>query len=321
MAAEAQLILVTGATGFVGRVLCDALLARGYAVRAATRAGVTLPIGVTQVPVGDIGPDTGWKEALRGVDTVVHLAARTHVLNDNASDPLREYRRINTEGTARLSTAAAHAGVRRFVFLSSIKVNGERTTVQPYSADDVPHPEDAYGLTKWEAERALRAVEQHTRMEAVILRPPLVYGPGVKANFRRLMQLVARGVPLPLAAVRNRRSMVYVENLADAICACIAARQAAGKTYLVSDDADLSTPDLICALARALHVRPRLFSVPPRLLTAAGALLGQRDQVARLTSCLQVDSMPLRNELGWRTPWSIERGLAKTAAWWRAENR
>jgi nucleoside-diphosphate-sugar epimerase len=321
MAAGAQLILVTGATGFVGRVLCEALLTRGYAVRAATRGSARLPAAVVQVQVGELGPHTDWNEALRGVDTVVHLAARTHVLSDPASDPLREYRRINTEGTARLATAAAQAGVRRFVFLSSIKVNGEYTTADPYSAQDTPHPEDAYGVTKWEAERALRAVERHMGMGVVVLRPPLVYGPGVKANFRRLMQLVARGVPLPLGGVRNRRSMIYVENLADAICACIAAPQSAGRTYLVSDGTDLSTPDLIRALALAFGVRPRLFAVPVPLLAAVGAVLRRPDQVARLTRSLQVDSTPLRNELGWRPPWSVEEALAKTAAWWRADTK
>lgn len=316
-----SLVLVTGATGFVGRALCDALVSRGYAVQAATRTPVSLPPPVGQITVGDVGPHTEWSQALRGVETVVHLAARTHVLKDTATDPMREYRRVNTEGTARLATAAARAGVRRFVFLSSIKVNGEATAAQPYTAEDMPHPEDGYGKTKWEAERAIRGVERHTGMECVILRPPLVYGPGVKANFLRLMKLVARGVPLPLAAVQNKRSMVYLGNLVDALCASVAAPAAAGKTFLVSDGRDLSTPELVRALAAALAVRPRLFSVPVPLLAALGGVLGRRREIDRLTRSLQVDSTPLRTELGWQPPHTIEDGLAQTAAWWRAQNR
>ena len=319
MAASAPLILVTGATGFVGRALCEALVARGYAVRAATRNPSTPQAAVEPCVVGDIGPHTEWSQALRGADAVVHLAARTHVLHDTVDNPLHEYRRSNTEATARLATAAARAGVRRFVYTSSIKVNGERTTAQPYTAEDTPRPEDAYGTTKWEAERALRAVEKHTGMEAVILRPPLVYGPGVKANFLRLMQLVARGVPLPLAAIDNRRSMLYLGNLVDALCLCLSAPDAAGKTYLVSDGRDLSTPDLVRALAQALGVRPRLFAVPVGVLAAGAALFGQRARIDRLTNSLQVDSTPLREELGWQPPYSVEQALALTAQWWRAQ--
>lgn len=309
--------LVTGATGFVGQRLLAALLARGEPVRAVTRAAVALPPGVEHATIPGIDVHTEWTVALRGIETIFHLAARTHVLKDGAADPLREYRRINTEGTARLATAAARCGVRRFVFLSSVKVNGEATTARPYTEHDTPRPEDAYGQTKWEAERALRAVTQHSAMEAVILRPPLVYGPGVKANFLKLMDLVARGVPLPLGAVHNRRSLVYVDNLVDALCTAAVHPAAAGQTFMVSDGEDVSTADLVRALACALGVRPRLLSVPPALLTAAGTALGRRALVARLTGSLQVDAGFLRETLTWQPPCTLEQGLAATAAWYR----
>lgn len=311
--------LVTGGDGFVGSRVCDLLARRDYRITSASRnaaaragAGPYRRVALDLTGHGDLRP------LLEGVDCVVHLAARTHVMRDTAADPLREYRRINTEGTSKLATAAARAGVRRFVFLSSIKVNGEQTTTRPYTEADEPHPEDAYGITKWEAERALRVVESRTGMEVVIVRPPLVYGPGVKANFLRLMQLVARGVPLPLGAIDNRRSMVYVGNLADAVRACVELPQAAGKTYLVSDGADLSTPQLIRALAQALRVKPRLVGMPLPWLTVAAAALGQGALVSRLTQSLQVDSTRLREDLGWHPPYTVDAGLAETAAWFQA---
>lgn len=312
-------ILITGGDGFVGRWVCDLLSRRDYRIisasrTAAARAGAD---AYRRIALDLTGHDD-LRPLLEGVDCIVHLAARTHVMRDSAADPLREYRRVNTEGTAKLATAAARAGVRRFVFLSSIKVNGERTTTRPYTATDEPHPEDAYGLTKWEAERALRAVEARTGMQVAILRPPLVYGPGVGANFLRLMRLVARGVPLPLGAVDNRRSMIYVGNLADAVRACVETPQAAGETYLASDGADLSTPQLIRAVAHALGVEPRLFAMPVPWLAAAAALLGQRATISRLTQSLQVDSSRLRGHLQWQPPFTAEAGLAETAAWFRA---
>jgi nucleoside-diphosphate-sugar epimerase len=313
-----QSIFITGGDGFVGRSVCDALARRDYRIISASRTAATRAqsdayrrIALDLTGHGDLSP------MLEGVNCVVHLAARTHVMRDTAADPLREYRRINTEGTARLATAAARAGVRRFVFLSSIKVNGENTTAAPFTEGDEPHPEDAYGLTKWEAERALRVVEARTGMEVVIVRPPLVYGAGVTANFLRLMQLIARGVPLPLSGIDNRRSMIFVRNLADAVRACIESPHAAGNTYLASDGVDLSTPELIRRLAHALAVRPRLFAMPQSWLTAAAAVLGQRAQLSRLTQSLQVDSTRLREHLQWTPPYSIEAGFAETTAWFR----
>lgn len=310
-------ILVTGATGFVGGTLCSLLAERGYLVRRALR---TPSAAYPHDPVvGDVAEPSEIAAALRGVHAVIHLAARTHVLRDTAENPLAEYWRINVLGTRRLASAAAAAGVRRFVFLSSIKVNGERTTSRPYSAEDAPQPQDGYGVSKWEAEVALQEIAAKAGIESVILRPPLVYGPGVKGNFLRLLALVARGMPLPLAAIDNRRSLVHVGNLADAIAACMEAPQAAGRTYLVSDGEDLSTPELARRMAVALKVRSRLFACPTSWLERAGALLGRRDEIARITGSLQVDSTTLRRELGWRPPYTVDQGLEDTAAWYRVE--
>jgi len=317
MAGERR-ILVTGAGGFIGSALVPALSAAGYATRRAVRRlpEQQSPEGETTA-VGDIDETTDWTEALRDIEIVLHLAARTHVLHETASDPLAAYRRVNVKGTRRLATQAAAAGVRRMVFLSSIKVNGERTFARPYTEDDTPQPEDAYGTTKWEAEQTLRAIGRETGLEVVILRPPLVYGPGVKGNFLRLMKLVSRGSPLPLASVRNQRSMVYVGNVVDAILTCIKAPAAAGRIYLVSDGHDLSTPDLVRALARCLGVAPRLFPFPPSFLMLAASLVGKREEAARVLGSLQVDSSRIQRELGWRPPRMTEDGLAQTARWFR----
>jgi len=311
-------ILVTGANGFIGRALCGELAASRRAVRKAVRAPVAgLPDAVA---VGDLGPDTDWRAALEGVRGVVHLAARTHVLHETAADPLAEYRRINVAGTEQLARAAAACGVGRFVFLSSVKVNGERTGERPYSEDDAPRPEDAYGVSKWEAEQALARVAAETGLETTVLRPPLVYGPGVKGNFLRLMNLVARGVPLPLGAIANRRSVLYIGNLVDAIIKALAAPQAAGKTWLVSDGEDVSTPELVRALAQALGVKPRLLPLPLAALRVAAALAGRRDELTRLAGSLQVDSARLRRDLGWQPRYTLVQGLEQTARWYHSRS-
>lgn len=227
------------------------------------------------------------------------------------------YRRVNVDGTVKLARDAAARGVKRFVFLSSVKVHGERISDRPFSEGDIAHPEDAYGISKWEAERALAQIGKDTGMEVVVLRAPLVYGPGVKANFLRLMRLVARGVPLPFASVTNLRSVLYVGNLVDAIIRSLEAPAAAGKTYLVSDGEDVSTPDLIRALAGALQVPARLFPCPVAVLRAAAAVLGRGEEMARLVGSLQVDSSRIRSELGWRPRYSLADGLRETARWFR----
>ncbi len=308
-----RMILVTGATGFVGSTVHEALNGRTVC-RALRQAAVDALPG--DVVVGDIGPDTDWRAALQGIDCVVHLAARTHVLQEDAADPLAAYRRVNVEATRHLAQQAAAAGVRRFVFLSSIKVNGESTNEYPFTANDAPQPLDAYGITKHEAEDVLRRIGADTGMEIVILRPPLVYGPGVKGNFLRLLRAIARGMPLPLASIHNRRSLVYIGNLVDAIITCMDAPAAAGKTFLVSDGEDVSTPDLIRKLATAMGRTPRLLPCPVALLKFGAAVLGKRAEVLRLTGSLTVDSSRIRAELGWQPPFSVAQGLVETGRWY-----
>ncbi len=310
---RAKLTLITGASGFVGTALAAALQGRNIR-RASSRPVADVLPG--DVVVGDIGGDTDWQAALSGVDCVVHLAARTHVPDKSDPDALGAYRKINVEASRRLAQQAAAAGVRRFVFLSSIKVNGEATDAQPFTRDDVPQPLDAYGISKREAEDALRRIGANTGMEIVILRPPLVYGPGVKGNFLHLMRAIARGTPLPLASISNRRSLVYIGNLIDAIITCMDAPAAAGKTYLVSDGEEVSTPALIRKLAAALGKPPRLLPCPPALLHCAATLFGRQAAVMRLTGSLTVDSAALRTELGWQPRYSLDQGLNATARWY-----
>jgi nucleoside-diphosphate-sugar epimerase len=311
-------VLVTGANGFIGRALCDVLAASGRRVRKAVR--IRVPGLPDAVAVDDIGPDTDWRTALEGVSGVVHLAARTHVLRETATDPLAAYRKINVSGTERLARSAAASGIRRLVIVSSVKVSGERTEERPFTEDGAPRPEDAYGVSKWEAEQSLSRIAAETGLEVVALRPPLVYGPGVKGNFLRLMNLVARGVPLPLGAVDNRRSLIYTGNLAGAIVKALDAPQAAGRTYLVSDGEDVSTPDLVRGLARALGVKPRLLSLPLSALDLGARLAGRRAEFVRLTSSLQVDSSRIRRELDWRPPFTLAQGLELTAKWYHARS-
>jgi len=312
-----EVVLVTGANGFVGRALCEALAASGRRVKRALR--IAQPGVPDAVAVGDIGADTDWRSALEGVSSVVHLAARTHVLRETAADSLAEYRRVNLDGTRRLAQQAGRAGVRRLVFVSSIKVNGE-VTERPFTEDDAPRPEDAYGVSKWEAEQALVRVAGETGLQVAVLRPPLVYGPEVKGNFLRLMGLVARGTPLPLASITNRRSLIYVGNLVDAVIKAIDVPAAAGRAYLVSDGEDVSTPDLVRAIARSLGVAPRLLPCPPAMLRLGAALTGKRAELARLTGSLQADGSRARRELGWQPRLSLAQGLSATARWYYSQS-
>ncbi len=307
--------LVTGANGFVGMALCDALQKQGWMVRRALRTGNAAAGVFDDAAVGDIGPATDWQRALSGIDAVIHLAARTHVMHDAAADPLIEYRRVNVDGTQALALAAEAAGVRRFILLSSIKVNGEATGVRPYTEHDVPRPEDAYGISKLEAEQALKAAATH--MQTVVLRPPLLYGPGVKGNFLRLMRAIERGLPLPLGSVHNRRCLLYVENLVDAIMLCLDHPAAAGQTYLLADeDEGVSTPELVRAIASAMNKPARLLPFPPGLLKIAAAAVSKSAAASRLVGSLQIDSGKIRCDLGWQPRYTLAEGLRPTAEWY-----
>ena len=313
-----ETVLVTGANGFIGSALCHALVEAGHVPRAAVRRIVPGSKGPEPaIGVGEIDGNTDWSKALRGIECIVHLASPSDPQHGSPADSLAEYRRVNVAGSRRLAEQAAAAGARRLVFMSTIKVNGERTAERAYTENDVPRPEDAYGISKQAAEQALRDVAQKTGIEIVVLRPPLVYGPGVKGNFLRLINLVARGVPLPLGAVDNRRSFIYSGNLAGAIVKALDAPQAAGRTYFVSDGEDVSTPDLVRGLARALGVKPRLLSLPLAALRLGATLAGKRAEFARLTGSLQVDSSRILRELGWQPRFSLTQGLTETARWYR----
>jgi nucleoside-diphosphate-sugar epimerase len=306
-------VLVTGATGFVGTTLIARLVNdRRFDVRGAVRREASaLPAGVERIAVGDLTPEVDWQHAVAGADAVVHLAARVHVMREAAADSLEEFRRVNVEGSLNLARQAAVAGVRRLVFLSSVKVNGEMGT---FTEADIPAPEDAYGISKLETELGLRRIAAETGMEVVIIRPPLVYGPGVKANFQALIRAVARGIPLPLGAIENRRSLVALDNLVDSILTCIGHPAAANETFLVSDGEDLSTTDLIRRLARAMGRPARLIPVPAAVLMAGASLLGKREVAQRLLGSLQVDISKALRVLGWVPRVSVDEGLRRAVA-------
>jgi nucleoside-diphosphate-sugar epimerase len=295
------------------------MLANGWQLRGTVRVeedAVFLPAGLEAIQILSISSDTDWSIVLIGVDVVVHLAARVHVMHDTAVDPLAEFRQVNVAGTERLARMASEAGVRRFIYLSSVKVNGEGNVI-PYTEHDTPVPEDPYAISKWEAEEVLQKVSRETGLEVVILRPPLVYGPQVKANFLRMLEVVKRGIPLPLASINNRRSLIYLGNLVDAIITCINHHKAAGQTYLVSDGEEVSTPELIRQVAVALGKPARLFPFPPSFMKLAGSIIGKSDAVERLLGSLVVDSSKIRRELGWMPPYTMEEGLEETAEWFK----
>lgn len=313
-------VLVTGANGFVGFALCARLRKNGVSVREAVRTLNLHPSGAEAVAIGSLSSETDWTAALRNVEQVVHLAARVHVMNERSSDPLTEFRHANVEGTANLARQAGAAGVRRIVFLSSIKVNGEFTQEgRPFTADDDPAPKDPYGVSKHEAEQVLREIAADTGMEVVIIRPPLVYGPGVKANFESMMRWLARGVPLPLAAVtENRRSLVAMDNLVDLVVTCLSHPAAANQTFLVSDGEDLSTADLLRRIGVALGHPTRLFYMPPSVLKIGAKVVNKPGIYQRLCGSLQLDITKTRQLLGWNPPVSVDEGLLRAAQGFRA---
>lgn len=313
-------ILVTGANGFVGRALCGYAASHGFHVKAATRSACHFDGGVKNVITGTVDGDTDWVAALSGIDVVIHLAARVHVMRDDSSDPLAEFRRVNTAGTEHLARSAAASGVERLVYVSSIKVNGEETCDgRIYSEQDVPAPQDHYGVSKWEAELALHRVARETGLEVVIVRPPLVYGSGVKGNFAQMLRAVAHSVMLPFGLVHNQRDLVYVGNLVDALIACASHPLAAGQTYLVSDGEAVSTPELLRRLAEAMNVSSRVFPFPEAFLKLMGKLAGKSAQIERLLGSLRVDSGKIRHELNWVPPYTLHEGLEATAKWYLAK--
>ncbi|MBU4491097.1 MAG: SDR family oxidoreductase [Euryarchaeota archaeon] len=312
-------VLITGADGFVGKALCAEMVSRGWNVRASVRSREkikSLPEEIEVIETGLIGPDTEWKDALDNVESVVHLAGRVHIMDDSSSDPLSEYRIINTAGTEKLARSAASSGIRRFIFMSTVKVNGEGRE-EPYNEEDVPGPVDPYGISKWEAEEKLKIIGYETGMETVIIRAPMVYGPGVKANFIRLIKAVDRGIPMPFLSVNNRRSLIYFGNLVDSIIACLNHQKAAGQTYLVSDNEDVSTPELIRQMEEALGKPARLFYLPLFMLRLAGVITGKSKEINRLTDSLAVDSSKIRKELGWNPPFTLAQGLKETSEWYK----
>jgi nucleoside-diphosphate-sugar epimerase len=315
---KSSCILITGASGFVGCALSSRLIRDNWHVRGtllATEAPSGLIQGVEPILIEPLGPATSYEHALKNVDVVIHLAARVHVMKDTAADPLKEFRFTNTEGTICLADQAAAAGVKRFVFMSTIGVNGNMSGNRAFTESDDPSPHNPYSVSKLEAEHGLREISEETGMEVVIVRAPLVYGPGNPGNFLSLLRTIAKGIPLPLASVYNRKSFLYVENLADALACCVFNPNAAGHTYLVSDGEDVSTPELIRRVASAMEKPARLFPFPTGLMRYAGKLFGKSSAVERLVGSLQVDSSRIRRELGWKPPLTMEQGLVKTVAW------
>jgi nucleoside-diphosphate-sugar epimerase len=310
-------ILVTGATGFIGQPLVSYLVNLGYSVRAIVRRPRLLDgIKASLIQIDAMDEETNWREMLQGVDTIIHLAARVHIMRSAEKNPAAAYQRVNVDATRQLAQIAAQVGVRRFVFISSIKVNGESTEAIPFTEEFPVNPQDFYAVSKWNAERVLADISAKTGMELVILRLPLVYGPRVKANFLRLLTASYHGIPLPFASINNRRSLIYVGNLVSAIQACAEHPAAAGHTFLVSDGEDLSTPDLIRRIAFSLGHPSRLCRMPASLLKGIARLLHRTEEVERLLESLVIDSSKIRRLLDWHPPYSVDQGLVETAKWY-----
>jgi nucleoside-diphosphate-sugar epimerase len=305
-----QKILITGASGFVGRKICNTLHSRSIPFIAAVRDNAK----GNQFKVGNLTDATKWTDVLYGCDVVIHLAARVHVMKDNARAPLDAYRAVNVDATMNLARQAVEQGIKRFIFVSSVKVNGEMTTDKPFCASDRPAPVDPYGQSKFEAECALRTLSRDTGLELVIVRPPLVYGPGVRANFLKLMQFVKLGLPLPFGMVQNRRSMVSLNNLIDLLILCIYHPNAVGKVFMVSDDDDLSLPDLILLIAKSMGKNPIMVPVPVDLMMVCARIFGKTENANRLFGSLQVDITNTKECLGWQPVESVETAVKKTVS-------
>ena len=312
-------ILITGATGFVGRALLENLkLKKKYLIHLSARTNQEkLFEGEKTFNIGEIDANTNWKDALDGVDCIVHCAARAHTTEKKQTHLLNAYRRINVDGTRNLAKQAVAIGIKRFIFLSSVKVNGEETiTSKSFKYDDIPQPEDAYGISKWEAEQALLEISKQTGLELVIIRAPLIYGVRIKGNFLRLLDLIYKQIPLPLFNINNSRSFIGLDNLVDLITHCIDHSKATGKTFLVSDGEDISTPDLIRKLSKIMDRSTRLFSFPISIFKLMGYLIGKTTEVNRLIGSLRVNSCHTRKILEWNPPFSLDEGLEKTVRWY-----
>ena len=311
-----QQILLTGASGFVGQAIARACLAQDVALICPSRRPLAWQDADMRNPiVSDMSADTDWSAHLQGVGIVIHSAARVHVMQETASDPLAQFRAVNVDASLQLARQAAAAGLKQFIYLSSVKVNGEATEPgHPFTADDMPKPQDAYGISKQEAELALLQLASETGMAVTIIRPPLVYGPGVKANFLSMLRMVRRGLPLPLGSIHNQRSFVYLGNLVDLVLHCRLHEAARNQVFLVSDGRDLSTTELLHLCAQALQVKSRLLPFPAGLLTLAASILGKKNVADRLCQSLQVDISKTRKQLAWSPPYTVEQGLQATAA-------
>lgn len=309
---------MTGAGGFVGQALCRRLLADGWRVRGAVRTsqGTIMPDGVEIIHIGGIERAVDWPALLSGMEVIVHLAARVHVTRETALDPPAAFCEVNVRATERLAKAAAVAGVKRLIYISTVKVHGE-VSQKPLTEEDPIAPADPYSVSKWEAEQVLRRVSGETGLDVVILRPPLVYGPGVKANFLSLLKWVAGGFPLPLGAIENQRSLIYLDNLVDAISVVMNRPEAAGQTFLVSDGQDVSTPQLIRQIAASMHIKPRLWPVSMNLLKFLGRISGRSAGTAKIIGSLSVDASKIGERLQWRPPYAFEQGIRETVQWYR----
>ena len=313
-------ILVTGSNGFIGSsVLKKMYQDNNYEILGSVRSQANkISMKWPTIEVGDLSARTNWIAALDDVDVVIHAAARVHVMNDRSCDPLSEYRLANVEGSLKLARQAADCGVKRFIYISSIKVNGENNQINtPFKQSDLPNPKDSYAISKMESEQALLELSKTVDMEVVIIRPPLVYGPGVSANFLMLINLINKKVPLPFASIKNLRSLIGISNLVDVIIKCISHPAAAGKTYLVCDDEDVSTPELIRKIAYAFGIKPILISFPVSIIKLGGKLIGRSDKVERLIDTLVIDSSTLREDLCWHQPLSMQDELDAVAAWYK----
>jgi len=322
-ALKSHKVLVTGASGFVGSALCSYLIMSGHDVIGTVRKLPVSPVsGVDYRIVGDLGTGTAWRDDIfSGVKIIIHCAARVHVMNEYAQNPLNEFLRINTQGTETLARSAANTGVRRLILLSSVKANGESSSLSsPIDEMSPAIPKDYYGISKLEAEKSLSHIADETDLEIVILRLPLIYGPGVKGNFLRLLKMVDRGIPLPLSLVNNLRSLINLNNLTDVIGVCLTDPRAVGRTYMVSDSEDISTVQLVIKMAHALERPVRLWPCPLRLIELAGSLAGRSDEVSKLLGSFRINCKKICGELGWVPPYTLTQGLSQVSSWYHRKN-